>query len=186
MGNRLSRITTKTGDKGSTGLADGSRVDKDDIIIETLGAIDELNSFIGLLLSEMPLVKPANDIDHLSLFNKIQHQLFDLGGEISLPDHAIITEKDVLFLEDQLNKLNKQLPPLKEFVLPNGNKPSCLCHVARTVCRRAERRMTSLAKTRPGNPFSLIYLNRLSDFLFVFSRFLNTQNGSPEELWKNK
>lgn len=186
MGNRLSRITTKSGDKGTTGLADGSRVAKDDIVIETLGAIDELNSFIGLFLSEAPFADWDDGAEHLAFFNDIQHQLFDLGGEISLPDRTVITADHVLRLEEQLNILNKQLPPLNEFVLPNGNKSSCLCHVARTVCRRAERRMTSLAKTRSTNPVSLMYLNRLSDFLFVFSRYLNLQNGLPEELWKNK
>ncbi len=184
MGNRLSRIITKTGDKGTTGLGDGSRVDKDDIIIETLGTIDELNSFIGLLLTEKSCLELNGGEEYLAFFNQLQHLLFNLGGEISIPKQSIITENDVLKLENQIKSLNQQLPPLKEFVLPNGNRPSCLCHVARTVCRRAERRMASLAKTHPINSFSLIYLNRLSDFLFVFSRYLNLQSNIPEEIWE--
>lgn len=186
MGNRLSRITTKSGDKGTTGLADGSRVAKDDIVIEALGAIDELNSFIGLFLSEASFSDRDDSADHRAFFNHVQHQLFDLGGEISLPNRSVITAEHVLRLEKQLSTLNKQLPPLKEFVLPKGNKPSCLCHVARTVCRRAERRMVTLSKRQAINDFSLIYLNRLSDLLFVFSRYLNLQNGLPEELWEKK
>jgi len=192
MGNRLSKITTKTGDQGNTGLADGSRVDKDDIIIETLGTIDELNSFIGLLLCEKSLngtdqsKDQFQNIECLSFLNEVQQRLFDLGGEICLPDHFLINKNHIISLENQLNKLNNQLPPLKEFVLPNGTKATCFCHIARTVCRRAERRMVSLSKTFKINPLGLIYLNRLSDYLFVLSRYINCQNNLPEELWKNK
>jgi len=192
MGNRLSKITTKTGDKGSTGLADGSRLDKDDIIIETMGTIDELNSFIGLLLCEKPLPEDkkaenkAQYLEYAPFLNEVQHRLFDLGGEICLPNHVLINKEHIISLESELNKLNKQLPPLKEFVLPNGIKAACYCHIARTVCRRAERRIVSLSKVFKTNPLSLIYLNRLSDYLFVLSRYINLNNNSPEELWKHK
>ena len=192
MGNRLSKITTKTGDKGSTGLADGSRLDKDDIIIETLGTIDELNSFIGLLLCELSLPdadraeNKGQNQEYGPFLNEVQHRLFDLGGEICLPDHFIIDKNHIVSLESELNKLNRHLPPLKEFVLPNGIKATCYCHVARTVCRRAERRLVSLSKVSQTNPQSLIYLNRLSDYLFVLSRHINLKNSLSEELWMNK
>lgn len=186
MGNRLSKIVTRTGDKGTTGLANGNRVDKDNLIIETIGTIDELNSNIGLILSEnlLPSSNKKNEIELVEVLHNIQHHLFDMGGELSLQNKDLITAEHINYIEDQLYKLNDQLPPLKEFILPNGTRPACLCHLARSICRKSERRMVALSKNCSVNQFSLIYLNRLSDFLFVCSRYINLINDSPEELWK--
>ena len=186
MGNRLSKIVTKSGDDGTTGLANGHRVAKDDLIIDSIGTIDELNSNIGLILSDIlfPVSKKSNEIELIEIFKKIQNHLFDMGGEISLQNHEFITLEHIHYLEGHLEKLNNQLPPLKEFILPNGTRAACSCHLARSICRKAERRLVSLSKTCTVNQFSQIYLNRLSDFLFVCSRHINFINEFPEELWK--
>jgi cob(I)alamin adenosyltransferase len=167
MGNRLTRIYTRTGDGGTTGLADGSRVAKDEPRIEAIGAVDELNSVIGMLLAER-LPK-----DLRGCLTDVQHDLFDLGGELSVPGHALMTEAHVTRLERQLDRLNAELPPLKDFVLPGGARAAGCAHVARAVCRRAERRVVTLSARKPALPFAVRYLNRLSDLLFVLARVLN-------------
>lgn len=179
MANRLSKIVTRTGDDGSTGLASGSRVSKGSARIAALGDVDELNSAIGVLLAEN---LPAEIRDALS---GVQHDLFDLGGELSLPGHALITEAHLTRIEQQVTGFNASLPPLKEFILPGGTRPAALAHVARTVCRRAERAVVTLHETEPLSPLTMQYLNRLSDLLFILSRALNrTDAGSTDTLWQ--
>ncbi len=180
MGNRLSRIYTRTGDDGTTGLGDGSRVSKDDARIEAIGSIDELNCTIGLLLCE-PLPEEIGEC-----LLGIQHRLFDLGGELSLPGSVLVSEDRVGALEVMLDRLNAQLSPLKDFILPGGSAAAAHCHVARTICRRAERRVCTLGRTTAVNAASLRYLNRLSDLLFVMARFLNGQAGKPDVLWQHE
>ena len=180
MGNRLSKIYTRTGDDGTTGMGDGSRVEKDDPRIEAIGAVDELNSTTGFLLThELP------DAVRASLTG-IQHRLFDIGGEFSIPGTTIITNEQVEQLEQTLDELNADLPALKEFILPGGTRAASACHVARAVCRRAERRSYSLGKQANINPASLRYLNRLSDLLFVMARHLNQQAGEPDVFWEHE
>jgi len=178
MGHRLSKIVTRTGDGGTTGLGDGSRVAKDSARIDAIGAVDELNAFIGLLSVET--LSPATT----TLLSEIQHDLFDLGGELSIPGHAAIGTSHVDRLERAVETLNADLPRLKEFVLPGGTRPAALAHVARTVCRRAERAVVSLAATEPVTQPARMYLNRLSDVLFVLARFLNRDAGVPDVMWR--
>jgi len=180
MGHRLSRIVTRTGDAGETGLGDGTRRPKDSARVAALGDIDELNSALGVLAAE-PL--PA---DIGSLVSEIQHDLFDLGGEISIPGHEMVTEAQVSRLEDAVEHHNKALAPLKEFVLPGGCRAGALAHLARTVCRRAERSVVTLARSEPVSSASRIYLNRLSDLLFVLARCLNNTQGKGDVLWNRK
>ncbi|HZP91739.1 MAG TPA: cob(I)yrinic acid a,c-diamide adenosyltransferase [Burkholderiales bacterium] len=177
MGHRLSRIYTRTGDAGTTGLGDGSRVVKDSPRIEAIGAVDELNSAIGVLLAE-PLPDTVRDC-----LTDIQHELFDLGGELSIPGHSSIGEAHVLRLEKLLDGFNAKLPPLKEFILPGGTRAAALCHVARTVCRRAERRVVRLAGAEQVSAFGQRYLNRLSDLLFVLCRVINRDAGREDVYW---
>ena len=178
MGNRLSKIVTRTGDDGTTGMADGKRVPKDDTRIEAIGEVDELNSQIGVLLAkELPQ-------DIRACFTQVQHELFNLGGELSLPGHTGITEAQVLRLEQQVGTWNQDLPPLKEFILPGGCRAAARCHVARTVCRRAERRVVTLGKAEAVSPQLLQYLNRLSDLLFVACRLINRAAGQSDVLWQ--
>jgi len=180
MGNRLSKIYTRTGDDGTTGMGDGSRVEKDDPRIEAIGAVDELNSTTGFLLThELP------DAVRTSL-TTIQHRLFDIGGEFSIPGTSVITTEQVEQLEQILDELNADLPALKEFILPGGTASAAACHMARAVCRRAERRSYSLGKQASVNPASLKYLNRLSDLLFVMARHLNQQAGEPDVFWTHE
>ena len=178
MGHRLSKIYTRTGDKGDTGLGDGSRVAKDHIRIEAVGTVDELNSIIGMIL--------ANDInqDVLTCLNKVQHHLFDLGGELCIPGHIALNETYITYLENILDSFNENLPMLKEFILPSGGKATSACHLARSVCRRAERRVVTLAKDEIVSPFSVSYLNRLSDLLFVIARVLARSENGSEVLWQ--
>lgn len=179
MGNRLSKIYTRTGDKGTTGLGDGSRIEKDSARMNTTGCVDELNSIIGIVLAcEIP------ESVQKCLAN-IQHELFDLGGELSIPGHIAINNEHIKHLEEALDKLNADLPPLKEFILPGGILAAAHCHHARTVCRRAERDLLSLSRSDEINPSSLIYLNRLSDLLFVTARTLARSNGGKEILWQH-
>jgi cob(I)alamin adenosyltransferase len=178
MGHRLSKIYTRTGDNGTTSLGDGTRADKDSMRIEAHGELDELNSAIGLLLTE-PL--PENIRAALT---GIQHDLFDLGGELCVPDRCAITGARITELEVLLDALNDKLSPLKEFILPGGSRAAALTHVARTVCRRAERRMVALNRAAPLNPASLGYINRLSDLLFVMARALNAAAGQADVLWQ--
>lgn len=166
MGHRLSRIYTRTGDDGTTGLADGSRVPKDSPRVEALGTVDELNSWVGaILVHELPT-------DVSSLLVTVQHALFDIGGELAIPEAVMVTEGYVARLERALDEHNARLPPLKEFILPGGGPASVAAHVARSVCRRAERRLYTLSREAPINPHALTYLNRLSDLLFVLARSL--------------
>jgi cob(I)alamin adenosyltransferase len=181
MGNRLSRIVTRTGDGGTTGLADGTRLEKDSARVEALGAVDELNSHLGVLLAIAPLPDGA-----ARCLLRVQHDLFDLGGELSLPGQAMIGEAHVQALEADVERFNAGLPPLKEFVLPGGNAAGAQCHVARTVARRAERRCWTLSRSDPMNPVTLAYLNRLSDLLFVLARVLARHAGGAEILWNRK
>jgi cob(I)alamin adenosyltransferase len=182
MGHRLSKITTRTGDKGETGLGDGSRVAKDSARIAALGDVDELNSSIGLLLAE------SLPEDVREALVAVQHDLFDLGGEIAVPGTTRLTQRQIGRLEDKLEGWNRDLPPLKEFILPGGARPAALAHLARTVCRRAERSLVALAKTKgEGENVSdsaRIYLNRLSDLLFVLGRVLNRAAGGSDVLWE--
>jgi cob(I)alamin adenosyltransferase len=178
MANRLSKIYTRTGDAGTTGLGDGSRVAKDSLRIEAIGAVDELNSALGALLAEtMP------DNVRAGLLN-IQHDLFDIGGELSIPGHISVGPEHVTRLENELDRYNDTLTPLKEFILPGGSRGAALCHVARTVCRRAELRVVSLSTTEPLAPSLQHYLNRLSDLLFVLCRVLNREAGVADVYWQ--
>lgn len=181
MGNRLSKIYTRTGDDGTTGLGDGSRVEKDDNRVEAYGTVDELNSAIGMVLAE-PDVPAALQNWLLT----IQHDLFDLGSELCVPGYSVITQTHIDFLETHLDEMNADLPALKEFILPGGNRAASTCHLARTICRRAERRVHSLKKQADINTLGLQYLNRLSDFLFVAARLLARQDGGVEVLWDRK
>ncbi len=178
MGHRLSKIYTRTGDQGETGLGDGTRVSKDDLRVEAGGTVDELNSVLGILLSS------SLPQDIAELLTRIQHQLFDLGGELSIPGHEILTTDYVEALEQHLDDMNAELPMLKEFILPGGGEAASYCHLARTVCRRAERRLVSLAKQESVNPASIRYLNRLSDLLFVTARTLNRIQHHQDVLWQ--
>lgn len=179
MANRLSKIYTRTGDNGSTGLGDGSRIEKDSARIEVIGTVDELNAAIGRVLSgEIPE-------EVAQVLFQIQHDLFDLGGELCIPQTAVINAARIKWLEDALDTANAQLPPLKEFILPGGGRTAADCHLARTVCRRAERRLVTLLRLENVNPESLQYLNRLSDLLFVYSRVLARQCGEGEIFWRS-
>ncbi|KQV51062.1 MULTISPECIES: cob(I)yrinic acid a,c-diamide adenosyltransferase [unclassified Duganella] len=177
MGNRLSKIATRTGDKGTTGLGDGSRVDKDNVRIQAIGEVDELNSNLGVLLAE-PL--PDEMRDELV---SIQHDLFDLGGELCIPGYQMIKEEHVERLDALLAKYNATLPALTEFILPAGSRAAAVSHVCRTVCRRAERAIVTLGKTETIHDFPRQYVNRLSDLMFVLARVLNRFAGGSDVLW---
>jgi len=180
MGHRLSKIYTRTGDKGTTALGDGSRVEKDHIRVEAFGTVDELNSAIGLVRAEaLP-----DEIE--PLMSEIQHRLFDLGGELSVPGYIVIEQSDVTALEHRLDEYNDTLPILDEFILPAGGRATAQCHLARTICRRAERRVYTLSKLEVINEHSLAYLNRLSDLLFVIARVLARYEHGEEVLWRPK
>ena len=180
MGNRLSKIYTRTGDDGSTGLGDGSRVGKDSQRVDAYGTVDEANSTIGLVLaSELP-------DDVRSLLTAIQHQMFDLGGELCIPGHAAIFDADIARLEHHLDAYNDPLPALKEFILPGGGEAAARCHVARTVVRRAEREAVALSRTEVVRPEAVRYLNRLSDLLFVLARVLARASGHGEVVWQHE
>lgn len=178
MARRLSKICTRTGDAGTTGLGDGTRLPKSALRIEAIGTVDELNSQIGLLAAE-PL--PG---ETAGLLSAIQHDLFDLGGELAVPGTSVLGARCSERLEQNLEALNAGLPALREFVLPGGNRPAALCHVARSVCRRAERRLWQLNESEALNPAALVYLNRLSDLLFVLARVLARADGATEVLWE--
>lgn len=180
MGHRLSKIYTRTGDNGSTGLGDGRRVEKDHPRVEAFGTVDELNSTIGLVRAEV-LPKGMD-----TLLSNIQHRLFDLGGELSVPGYTVIDASDTDALEAALDGYNDDLPMLKEFILPAGGRAAAQCHLARTVCRRAERRVYSLSKVEEVNSATIAYLNRLSDLLFVIARVLARFENGAEVLWHAK
>jgi cob(I)alamin adenosyltransferase len=181
MGNRLSKIYTRTGDAGTTGLGDGSRVPKDSPRVEAYGTVDELNSAIGVVLAVPKLPRKVTDC-----LIEAQHELFDLGGELCIPGHRAITAEHVMRLEKALDGFNEALPPLKEFILPGGGPAAAACHLARTVARRAERRAWTLARAEIVTPGVLSYLNRLSDLLFVLARVLARHERGAEMLWRHK
>jgi len=178
MGHRLSRIVTRTGDAGTTGLGDGSRVAKDAPRIEAIGAVDELNSTLGVLLAE-PLPDPVR-----RCLVAVQHDLFDLGGELAIPGTSAVTDAQVAGLEEAVETFNAALAPLKEFILPGGTRPAALAHVGRTVCRRAERALVALAGSESVGMPARKYVNRLSDLLFVLARTLNRDAGVPDVMWR--
>jgi cob(I)alamin adenosyltransferase len=180
MGNRLSRIYTRTGDDGTTGLGDGSRVAKDSARVEAYGTVDELNSAIGVLLAV-----PALPESVATCLTRIQHELFDLGGELCIPGHQVIAAAQVGWLESTLDDFNEPLPALKEFILPGGGPAAAACHLARTIARRAERRAWTLAKAESVNAEVPKYLNRLSDLLFVLARVLARHERGAEVLWRH-
>jgi cob(I)alamin adenosyltransferase len=178
MGHRLSKITTRTGDSGDTGLGDGSRVPKDSARIAAIGDVDELNSTVGLLLAEA-LPEPVAEA-----LTGIQHDLFDLGGELSIPGRVAMHEKQAKRIETLIDAFNGDLPPLKEFILPGGTRPAALAHLARTVCRRAERGVVALGRAEPVSDAARIYLNRLSDLMFILARVLNRHARVADVLWQ--
>ena len=178
MGHRLSKIATRTGDDGTTGLGDGSRTDKDALRVQAMGDVDELNSHIGVLLCE----QLPDDLRQELI--TIQHDLFDLGGELCIPGFTMIQEAQVLRLDELLAKYNATLPPLSEFILPGGSRAAAQAHICRTVCRRAERSIVSLGKAETLNPQPRQFVNRLSDLLFVLSRVLNRFAGGSDVLWE--
>ena len=180
MGNRLSKIYTRTGDDGTTGLGDGTRVGKDSVRVAAYGTVDELNSVLGMVLAcELP------DAVRECLV-QVQHELFDLGGELCIPGMAMIHAADITRLENQLDGFNDPLPPLKDFILPGGGMAASTCHLARTVARRAEREVVALARIEAVRPEASRYLNRLSDLLFVIARVLARAGGHGEVLWQHE
>jgi cob(I)alamin adenosyltransferase len=181
MGKRLSKIYTRTGDDGTTGLGDGSRVAKDSLRVDAYGTVDEANSAIGMILS---FESVPNDIR--KLLTEIQHDMFELGGELCIPGHTAITDDFITRLETELDALNEDLPALKEFILPGGGQAAAACHLARTIVRRAERITTTLAGSESVRPEVLRYLNRLSDLLFVVARVLSRAESGQEVLWNRE
>ncbi|ASK95652.1 cob(I)yrinic acid a,c-diamide adenosyltransferase [Xanthomonas campestris pv. merremiae] len=180
MGNRLSRIYTRTGDDGSTGLGDGSRTGKDALRVNAYGTVDEANSAIGVLLAAPGVPEPI-----AALLTTVQHQLFDLGGELCIPGHAAIDATDIQALETQLDAFNQTLPALQEFILPAGGEAAACCHLARTIVRRAERETVALSRQEAVRSEAIGYLNRLSDLLFVLARVLARADGQQEVLWRH-
>jgi cob(I)alamin adenosyltransferase len=178
MGNRLTQIATRTGDDGTTGLGDGSRVPKDSLRVAALGDVDELNSTLGLLITE-PLPEAVREA-----LTDIQHDLFDLGGELCIPGYENVSDAQVARLDALLATHNATLPRLQEFILPGGSRPAAIAHMARTVCRRAERSVVALGAAETVRPACRQYLNRLSDLLFVLSRVLNRHAGGSDVLWQ--
>ncbi len=180
MGNRLSKLVTKTGDDGTTGISGNIRVNKDSARIEAIGTVDELNAQLGVVLA-------TGISDDLAVpLNEIQQILFNLGGELAMPDYTLVTDQHLQQIETWVEHFNAQLPPLKEFILPKGSMSTATCHVARTVCRRAERRLVTLSREEVINSNLKIYLNRLSDLLFVYCRLLAKNDGATEEMWQSK
>lgn len=179
MGHRLSRIYTRTGDDGTTGLGDGTRLPKDAPRVCAYGTVDELNAALGLVLAE-PLPEEVR-----AALTPIQHELFDLGGELAVPGLAAVSDERVQALEQLLDRFNATLPPLKEFILPGGSRAAAACHLARTICRRAEREVVRLARQENVRPEVIRYLNRLSDLLFVLCRVIARADGGSEVLWRS-
>ncbi len=181
MGNRLSRIYTRTGDDGTTGLGEGTRVAKDSARVEAYGTVDEANSLIGVILAHESVPDRVRDC-----LTEVQHDLFEAGGELCIPDYAAITDDFIDRLEADLDEFNANLPPLKDFILPGGGHAAAACHVARTVVRRAERRVKTLSDIETVRPEVMRYLNRLSDLLFVVARVLAREESGQEVLWNRK
>ena len=180
MGNRLSKIYTKTGDDGTTGLGDGTRVAKDSARVAAYGTVDELNSAIGMVLAQ-EIPAPVRET-----LIQAQHDLFDLGGELCIPGMAMVHDADIERLEATLDGFNANLPALKDFILPGGGMAAACCHLARTVCRRAEREVVTLSKHETVRLEAVRYLNRLSDLLFVLARVLARASGHGEVLWQHE
>ena len=178
MGKRLSKIYTRTGDDGTTGLGDGTRINKDHVRMDLIGTVDEINSLLGLLAAE---ISGEENLHELIL--TCQHRLFDLGGELSIPGHSLISAEHVNYLESRIDSLNTELPALENFVLPGGSKPAAICHLIRSVSRRAERLMVTLSNTQVINPSAIPFINRFSDLFFVVARTLARRDGSKEILW---
>ena len=179
MGNRLSKIYTKTGDDGTTGLGDGSRIAKDHPRAEAMGTIDELNCQVGMLIAQLP-----EDDELLPILERVQHDLFDLGGELAVPGYELVKPERVNALEEVLDNYNEDLPALKNFILPGGSVPAAQAHLARAVCRRAERCLVTLHAAEPINETPRFYINRLSDLMFVFARVLARRDCGSEVLWQ--
>lgn len=184
MGNRLSKIYTRTGDDGTTGLGDGSRTEKDGLRVEAFGTVDELNSAIGVAVAELERAELLEPVQQL--LNEIQHHLFDLGGELCIPGYQAIDDQHIERLEEALDTYNEDLPWLKEFILPGGSPAAAQLHLARTICRRAERRVVSLAREEDINLPPQKFLNRLSDLLFVLARTAARASGAGEVLWNHE
>ncbi len=178
MGNRLSKIYTRTGDDGTTGLGDGSRTPKNSARVEAYGTVDEANSAIGVVLANESVPEALR-----AVLTDVQHDLFELGGELCIPGYAAITDEHIQRLEEALDAHNDSLPPLKDFILPGGGPAAAACHLARTIVRRAERRTATLGDTEDVRAEVLRYLNRLSDLLFVFARILSREENGEEVLW---
>jgi cob(I)alamin adenosyltransferase len=181
LGHRLSKIYTRTGDDGTTGIGDGTRVAKDSLRVEAYGTVDEANSAIGLVLAQDSV---PSALRHCLI--EIQHDLFELGGELCIPGHAAIEQSFVSRLENKLDEFNADLPALKEFILPGGGHAAAACHLARTIVRRAERRVGALQRAEPVRPEVMRYLNRLSDLLFVVARRLAREESGQEIIWDRK
>ena len=181
MGHRLTKIYTRTGDDGSTGLGDGSRVRKDAARVEAYGTVDEANAQIGALRASLAASHGAQ-----VMLEHIQHDLFDVGGELCIPGYVLVTAAYIERLENAIDAVNADLPPLKDFILPGGSMAAAQAHVARTICRRAERRTLTLSESESINPLALQYLNRLSDYLFVLARQLAREDGGQEVLWRKR
>jgi cob(I)alamin adenosyltransferase len=180
MGNRLSKIYTRTGDDGTTGLGDGTRVAKDSARVAAYGTVDELNSAIGSVLA-CEVSAPVREV-----LTQVQHDLFDLGGELCIPGMAMVHAADIVRLEHTLDTFNDDLPTLKEFILPGGGMAAAQCHLARTICRRAERKVITLTRQETVRAEAVHYLNRLSDLLFVIARVLARESGHGEVLWQHE
>lgn len=178
MANRLTKIYTRTGDDGSTGKADGTRVSKGDLLMHAIGDVDELNSQLAVLACHLPA-------EFTAAITTIQNELFNVGAELAM-NNAIISQENVNWLEQSLDKLNQSLPPLKEFILPGGGLSASHCHVARAVCRRAERSLVRLHKQQALNEYLMAYINRLSDYLFVLARAISKKQGAKEVYWKSE
>ncbi len=178
MKNRISRVVTRSGDQGQTGLADGSRVSKDSARIDAIGQVDELNSVIGLVISEAVTEKMKEELQ------SIQNELFNMGGELAIVKTSLMMEDKVLAIDELVENYNNELPPLREFILPGGTKTAALFHLARSVCRRAERSLVSLGKQESISPVLYQYLNRLSDLFFVYARVANKMAGQSDIFWK--
>lgn len=180
MSNRLTKIVTRGGDKGETSLADGTRLAKDDARIALMGDVDELNSWIGVVIAHSGAGSLAD------LLTGVQHDLFDLGGGLCFPGAPLLSERHVARLDEAAADMNANLPPLKEFVLPGGAPSVAFCHVARTVCRRVERAMAAFLRAAPEAALALQYLNRLSDVLFIAARVEARRLGAAEVTWRKE
>jgi len=179
VGYRLSRIYTRTGDSGTTGMADGSRVAKDSLRMQAIGEVDELNSMLGIVINRCA----AGEVKENLI--TIQHDLFNLGGQLAMPDYEMLQQARIEWLEQTLDAMNGELTPLKEFILPGGAEPASYCHLARAICRRAERALVSLSQAETTKAELAAYINRLSDWLFVAARYLNKQQGEQEVYWQS-